>query len=43
MIVATETGILHRMELDSARQALHPGQPGRGLQVHEDDHAAEVA
>ena len=25
------------------RQALHPREPGRGLQLHEDDHAAEAA
>ncbi len=43
MIVATETGILHRMEQESPEQDLHPGQPRGGLQLHEDDHAAEAA
>ena len=43
MIVATETGILHRMEQESPEQDVHPGQPRGGLQLHEDDHAAQAA
>ena len=42
MIVATETGILHRMELESPGKRFIPANP-RGLQVHEDDHAPEAA
>ena len=42
-LVATETGIIHRLEQGGARQALRAGQRERGLRVHEDDHAREGA
>ena len=42
-LVATETGILHRLEQGGARQALRAGQRERGLRLHEDDHAREGA
>jgi quinolinate synthase len=41
-IVATETGMLHPLQTEPD-QALHPDQPYGGMQVHEDDHAAQAA
>ena len=43
MIVATETGILHRMEQESPGKRFIPANRGGRLQLHEDDHAAEAA
>ena len=42
-VVATETGILHRLERRAAREALRGRPGGGGLPVHEDDHAREAA
>ena len=43
MIVATETGIMHRMEQQSPGKRFIPANRGSRLQLHEDDHAAEAA
>ena len=42
MIVATETGILHRMQQENPDKTFIAGQPSRGLPLHEDDHAARA-
>ena len=42
-LIATETGILHRLREGRARQDVRGGLRGRHLQVHEDDHAREAA
>ena len=39
-LVATETGILHRLEQGGAGQAVRAGERERRVPVHEDDHAA---
>ncbi len=40
-IVATEVGIIHRMEKLAPTKRFLPATPGRHLPVHEDDHAAQ--
>ena len=42
-LVATEVGILHRLEKEIPDKRFLRGRPGGGLQVHEADHAAEAA
>ena len=43
VLVATETGMLHQLRKANPLVDLRAGQPGRGVQVHEDDHAGEAA
>ena len=40
-VVATETGILHRLEPRGAREGVRRGTRGGRLPLHEDDHARE--
>ena len=40
-VVATETGILHRLEPGGSREGVRRRARGGGLPVHEDDHARE--
>ena len=42
-LVATETGIIHRLEQGGSRQALRGRVRAGHLQVHEDDHARQAA
>ena len=43
VLVATETGMLHQLSQGQPDGDLRAGQPGRGVQVHEDDHAGQAA
>ena len=43
VLVATETGMLHQLHQGQPARAVRAGQPGRGVQVHEDDHAGQAA
>ena len=42
VLVATETGMLHQLSKANPLVTVRAGQPGRGLQVHEDDHAGQA-
>ena len=42
-IMATETGMLHPLQMAAPGRRLHRRQRGRDLPLHEDDHAAEAA
>ena len=42
-LIATETGIIHRLKKDVPGKTLRGRLRGRDLQVHEDDHAREAA
>ena len=42
-LVATETGIIHRLQKEVPGKTLRAGPRRRGLPVHEDDHAREAA
>ena len=43
VLVATETGMLHQLTQGQPARAVRAGEPGRRVQVHEDDHAGEAA
>ena len=43
VLVATETGMLHQLRKANPLVDLRAGQPGRRVQVHEDDHRRQAA
>ena len=42
VLVATETGMIHQLQKVNSDDRVRAGQPGGGVQVHEDDHAGEA-
>ena len=43
VLVATETGMLHQLRKANPLVIFEPVNRGRGVQVHEDDHAGQAA